>query len=86
VLMVKGVETFLGIRHDRLTSTAWPVYSGCEISDICGVGGAFMATVLETHIEIDERGVPWIAGANIKVIEVALDRIAEGWRPEEIHF
>jgi len=45
-----------------------------------------MATVLETHIEIDERGVPWIAGANIKVIEVALDRIAEGWRPEEIHF
>jgi uncharacterized protein (DUF433 family) len=84
--MDDGVETFLGIRHDRLASTAWPVCSGCEISDLCEFGAAFMATVLETHIEIDERGVPWIAGANIKVIEVALDRIAEGWSPEEIYF
>jgi hypothetical protein len=45
-----------------------------------------VATVLETHIEIDERGVPWIARANTKVIEVALDRIAEGWSPEEFIF
>jgi uncharacterized protein (DUF433 family) len=45
-----------------------------------------MSTVLETHIELDERGVPWIAGANTKVVEVALDKLAQGWSPEEIHF
>jgi len=45
-----------------------------------------MSSVLETHIEIDERGVAWVAGANTKVIEVALDRLAQGWSPEEIHF
>ena len=47
---------------------------------------ANMAAVLETHIELDERGVAWIAGANTKVIEVALDKTAQGWSPEEIHF
>ena len=45
-----------------------------------------MSAVLETHIELDERGNAWIAGANTKVIEVALDKIAQGWSPEEIHF
>ena len=38
------------------------------------------------HIQIDDRGVPWIDGANTKVMEVALDMIAHGWSPEEIHF
>lgn len=45
-----------------------------------------MLTLTITHIEIDEQGVAWIAGANTKVIEVVLDRLAYGWSPEEIHF
>ena len=45
-----------------------------------------MTSVATTHIEIDERGVAWITGANTKVIEVVLDRVAYGWSPEEIHF
>ena len=36
-------------------------------------------------IELDDRGVAWIAGANTKVIEVVLDKIAYGWSPEEMH-
>jgi uncharacterized protein (DUF433 family) len=39
-----------------------------------------------THIRLDERGVAWIDDTNTKVIEVALDMIAHGWSPEEIHF
>ena len=42
--------------------------------------------VATTHIDIRENGVAWIAGANTKVIEVVLDKIAYGWNPEEIHF
>ena len=44
-----------------------------------------MATV-STQIEIDAAGIAWLAGANVKVIEVAMDKIAHGWSPEEIHF
>jgi uncharacterized protein (DUF433 family) len=36
-------------------------------------------------IELDDRGVAWITGANTKVIEVVLDKIAYGWSPEEMH-
>ncbi len=39
-----------------------------------------------THIFLDNRGVAWIDDTNTKVIEVALDMIAHGWSPEEIHF
>ena len=45
-----------------------------------------MSSIATTHIEIDERGVAWITGANTKVIEVVLDKLAYGWSPEEIHF
>jgi len=45
-----------------------------------------MATTVSTQIEIDDQGVAWITGANVKVIEVALDKIAYGWSPEEMHF
>ena len=38
------------------------------------------------HIRIDDRGVAWIDDTKTKVIEVALDQIAHGWSPEEIHF
>ncbi|MBI3698465.1 MAG: DUF433 domain-containing protein [Acidobacteria bacterium] len=44
-----------------------------------------MAAV-STHIEIDEQGVAWITGTNIKVIEVVLDKLAYDWSPEETHF
>ena len=42
--------------------------------------------VVASHIEIDDQGVAWITGANTKVIEVVLDKIAYGWSPEEMHF
>jgi uncharacterized protein (DUF433 family) len=45
-----------------------------------------MAAVISTLIELDQRGVAWITGTRTKVIEVALDRVAYGWSPEEIHF
>jgi uncharacterized protein (DUF433 family) len=32
------------------------------------------------------RGVAWVDDTNTKVVEVALDMIAHGWSPEEIHF
>jgi uncharacterized protein (DUF433 family) len=43
-------------------------------------------TVVSTLIEIDDRGVAWISNANVKVVEVAMDKIAHGWSPEEMHF
>lgn len=42
--------------------------------------------VAAPHIRQDDRGVAWIDEANVKVIEVVLDRLAYGWSPEEIHF
>ena len=45
-----------------------------------------MVAVVSTLIELDERGVAWITGTKTKVIEVALDKVAYGWSPEEIHF
>ena len=45
-----------------------------------------MTAVFTTQIELDERGVAWIAGTRVKVIEVVLDKTAHGWSPEEIHF
>ena len=44
-----------------------------------------MVAVINSLIEIDEKGVPWITGANTKVVEVVLDKIAYGWSPEEMH-
>ena len=45
-----------------------------------------MPTLTTAHIRVDESGVAWIDQTNTKVIEVALDMIAHGWSPEEIHF
>ncbi|MBI5383404.1 MAG: DUF433 domain-containing protein [Verrucomicrobia bacterium] len=38
------------------------------------------------HIWLDDRGVAWVDDTNTKVVEIALDLIAHGWSPEEIHF
>ncbi|HMP83585.1 MAG TPA: DUF433 domain-containing protein [Verrucomicrobiota bacterium] len=43
------------------------------------------AAETKTHIVLDERGVAWIDGANIKVIEVVLDHLAYGWSADAIH-
>src|SRR5438132_3591631 len=45
-----------------------------------------MSTAVTTHIRIDENGVAWIDDTRIKVIEVAIDKIAHGSSPEEMHF
>lgn len=45
-----------------------------------------MTTVALSLIELDDDGVAWISGTRTKVIEVALDQVAYGWSPEEIHF
>ncbi len=44
-----------------------------------------MSETLTSHIRLDEHGVAWIDDSNIKVIEVALDKIAHGSSPEEIY-
>ena len=46
-------------------------------------------TSIETkyeHVVLDEKGVPGIAGTNMKVIELVLEKSAYGWSPEELHF
>jgi uncharacterized protein (DUF433 family) len=45
-----------------------------------------MSTVVSSLIELDDVGVAWIAGANTKVIEVVVDKLAHGSSPEEVHF
>ena len=45
-----------------------------------------MTVALSTQIEIDERGVSWIGGTQVKVAEIVLDKVVYGWSPEEIHF
>ena len=44
-----------------------------------------MAALVSTLIELDERGVAWITGTKVKVIEVATDKLAYDSSPEEIH-
>src|SRR5271156_4960525 len=44
----------------------------------------FIAEVIN-HIRLDEGGLAWIDDTRIKVIEVAMDHLAHGWSPEEIH-
>lgn len=44
-----------------------------------------MVAALNSLIEIDEKGIPWITGANTKVVEIVLDKLAHGSSPEEMH-
>lgn len=37
------------------------------------------------HIIIDEKGVPFIAGTTMKVVELVAEKIAYGWSPEELN-
>jgi uncharacterized protein (DUF433 family) len=45
-----------------------------------------VTTTLATQIELDDRGVAWIAGTRVKITEVVRDKVAYGSSPEEIHF
>jgi len=45
-----------------------------------------VTSAFTTQIELDDRGVAWIAGTQVKVVEVVLEKIAYGSSPEEIHF
>src|ERR1043166_2941630 len=43
------------------------------------------ATEISGHIRLDERGVAWIDKTRIKVIEVAMDWLANRSSAEEVH-
>jgi uncharacterized protein (DUF433 family) len=45
-----------------------------------------MAAVVSTLLALDDRGVAWLSGTKVKVIEVATDKLAHGSSPEEMHF
>jgi uncharacterized protein (DUF433 family) len=45
-----------------------------------------MSPVAITHSETDANGVAWIQGTQVKVIEIALDKLVHGSSPEEMHF
>src|SRR5262249_53001185 len=45
-----------------------------------------MTATFTTRIDIDGEGLARISGARIKVMEVVLDKITHGWRPEAMHF
>jgi uncharacterized protein (DUF433 family) len=38
------------------------------------------------HVILNEAQVPIIAGTNMKVVELVLERTAYGWSPEELQF
>ncbi len=38
------------------------------------------------HIALDENDVPIIAGTNMKIVELVVEKRAYGWSPEELHF
>jgi len=38
------------------------------------------------HVQLDESGVPVVAGTTMKVIELVMAQMAYGWSPEELHF
>jgi uncharacterized protein (DUF433 family) len=46
----------------------------------------FSAQTKYEHILLNEAGIPTIAGTDIKVLELVLERTAYGWSPEELHY
>jgi uncharacterized protein (DUF433 family) len=37
------------------------------------------------HISLDARGVAWVAGKNVKVLEIVQDHLSYGWSADAIH-
>jgi uncharacterized protein (DUF433 family) len=46
----------------------------------------FSAQTKYEHILLNEAGIPTIAGTDVKVLELVLERTAYGWSPEELHY
>lgn len=46
----------------------------------------FLFEVRYQHVILNEAQVPIIAGTNMKVVELVLEKVAYGWSPEELHF
>lgn len=44
-----------------------------------------MTAITAQHIRIDQRGVAWIDDTNVKVIEVAMEKISQAASADEIH-
>src|SRR5207249_2285673 len=44
-----------------------------------------MAAAVRTHVRIDDQGTAWIEGTTTRVIQVALDKLTQGWDADEIH-
>lgn len=44
-----------------------------------------MIPVSIEHIDVDEKGAARIAGKRTKVIQLVMDKMANGWGPEELH-
>ena len=38
------------------------------------------------HVAIDASGVPYVAGTTMKVVQLVMAQLANGWSPEELHF
>jgi uncharacterized protein (DUF433 family) len=38
-----------------------------------------------SHVRLDDAGVAWLEGTQVKVIEIVLEKFAHGWSPEETH-
>lgn len=43
-----------------------------------------LAETAYEHIAVDDKGVPWIEDANMKVIELVLDQQAYGGTPDQL--
>jgi uncharacterized protein (DUF433 family) len=43
-----------------------------------------VSPVTETHIRLDDNGVAWVDDTNVKVVEVAREKLAHGFSPEEM--
>ncbi len=43
-----------------------------------------MAMVSMEHIDVDGNGIARIAGKRTKVIQIVMDKMANGWSPEDI--
>jgi uncharacterized protein (DUF433 family) len=50
------------------------------------MSATFPTTTSYEHIHLDDRGVPFIAGTTMKVVELVMAQKAYGWSPEELHF
>jgi uncharacterized protein (DUF433 family) len=44
-----------------------------------------MLTPVLSHVYLDDQGTAWIEGTTTRVIQVALDKLTQGWNADEIH-